>query len=76
MRCRKMVSDMESNVTLILSDIDSEFEKIWNSISHTVAEITGTDGSHLKMALFYQGAVYEMKNELTRQKSLREKRND
>ena len=74
-----MVSDMESNVALILSDVDSEFEKIWNSISHTVAEITGTDGSHLKMAfksVFYQGAVYEMKNELTRQKSLREKRND
>ena len=69
---------MESNVTLILSNIDSEFEKIWNSISHTVAEITGTDGSHLKMAfksVFYQGAVYEMKTELTRQKSLKEKNN-
>ena len=78
MRCRKMVSDMESNVTDI-SELDVEFEKIWKDVSTLAAYVVGKDAKHLKLAFksaFLQGVMHEMKNELTRQKSLKEKRND
>jgi len=77
LRCRKMVSDMESNVTFI-SKLDVEFEKIWKDVSTVAANTIGEDVKHLKLAfknVFYQGVMHEMENELTRQKSLKEKNN-
>ena len=73
-----MVSNMESNVTHI-SELDIEFEKIWKDIATLASNIVGEDAIHLKLAfksVFLQGVMHEMKNELTLQKSLREKRND
>ena len=69
---------MESNVTF-LSKLDVEFEKIWKDVSILATHIVGKDAKHLKLAfksVFLQGVMHEMKNELTLQKSLREKRND
>ena len=69
---------MESNVTFI-SKLDVEFEKIWKDVSTLAAHVVGKDAKHLKLAFksaFLQGVMHEMKNELTLQKSLREKRND
>ena len=72
-----MVSDMESNVTHI-TELDVEFEKIWKDVSTLAAYVVGKDVKHLKLAfknVFYQGVMHEMENELTRQKSLKEKNN-
>ena len=69
---------MESNVTLILSDIDSEFEKIWKDVSTVAANTIGEDVKHLKLAfknVFLQGVIREMEKDLTFQKSLKEKNN-
>ena len=74
-----MVPNMESNVTYI-SDMNSEFEEIWKGISFKIAQVVGNDADYLKLAfkdVFYEGAKYEIENELTRQKRLfKEKRND
>ena len=74
-----MVPNMESNVTYI-SDMNSEFEEIWKGISFKIAQVVGNDADYLKLAfkdVFYEGAMYELKSELTRQKRLlKEKRND
>ena len=74
-----MVPNMESNVTYI-SDMNSEFEEIWKGISFKIAQVLGNDADYLKLAfkdVFYEGAKYEIENELTRQKRLlKEKRND
>ena len=67
-----MVSNMESNVTYI-SDMDSGFEEIWKGISFKIAQVVGNDADYLKLAfkdVFYEGAMYELKSELTRQKRL------
>ena len=67
-----MVPNMESNVTYI-SDMDSEFEEIWKGISFKIAQVVGNDADYLKLAfkdVFYEGAMYELKSELTRQKRL------
>ena len=67
-----MVPNMESNVTYI-SDMDSGFEEIWKGISFKIAQVVGNDADYLKLAfkdVFYEGAMYELKSELTRQKRL------
>jgi len=72
-----MVPNMESNVTYI-SDMDSEFEEIWKGISFKIAQVLGNDADYLKLAfknVFYEGAKYEIENDLTRRQRLR-KEND
>ena len=67
-----MVPNMESNVTYI-SDMDSEFEEIWKGISFKIAQVLGNDADYLKLAfknVFYEGAKYEIENDLTRRQGL------
>ena len=72
-----MVQNMESNVT-VLNGMDVKFEKIWKDTFNLVGNIVGEDTENLKLVfknVFYQGVMYEVENELNRQRSLREKSN-
>ena len=72
-----MVQNMESNVTL-LNGMDIKFEKIWKDTSNLAGNIVGEDAENLKLLfknVFYQGVMYEVENQLNRQRSLREKSN-